>query len=194
MSLKGLKRNKADTVIGIDSSTNSLAFCIFNEYPLMWGKIEFRGDDIYKRIYDARNKTHALSEIIKDHDMPAIDYIALESSIMVRSQDVAIKMSMVLGSIISALIDDNHNVITVAPISWQSYIGNKNFTKAQKDALKKEFPSKSEVWYRNKIRDIRKGRTMTFMKDNFNIIVEDNDVGDAMGIAYFAYHKVTGRK
>ncbi len=188
MSLAKLAKPKADTVLGIDLSTNSFAFCVFNGEPIRWGKIEFKGVTIYDKIVDAHKKTEASKKIIE------VDYICIESAIMVRSQDVAIKMAMVVGAVVSALADHKDMIVTVPPSAWQPYIGNKNFSKAEKEQLKLEFPGKSDVWYRNKSRDIRKQRTMNFFNERYGVNVSDHDVADAMGIAYYAYNKLVNNE
>lgn len=188
MSLAKLARPKANTVLGIDSSTNSFAFCVFNGSPVSWGKISFSGTTIYDKIVDAHKKTEAIKDLIN------VDYVCIESAIMVRSQDVAIKMAMIVGAVVSALAYKKEMIVTVPPSAWQPYIGNKNFTKIEKDQLKLDFPGKSDVWYRNKSRDIRKQRTIAFFNNKFNIGVSDHDVADSMGIAYYAYNKLVNNE
>ena len=112
---------------------------------------------------------------------------------MVRSADAGIKIAMIVGAILSVILKPETQVVTVAPVSWQSFIGNKNFTKAEKLQVEKDFPAKSASWYKNKIREIRKQRTMDFFNDKFNTSISDNDVGDACGISYYAYKKLTER-
>lgn len=90
-------------------------------------------------------------------------------------------------------MSDGTKVVTVIPTTWQNYIGNKTFKKEDKLKLKAEFPGKSDTWYSNKIREIRKQRTLDFVNDKFKIHLEDNDVGDAIGIAYYAYNNLTSR-
>ncbi len=64
MKLADLVKTRANKVLGIDASTNSVAFCLMgNDKPLKWGKIEFVGADIYEKIYDAKVKTHAMLEL-----------------------------------------------------------------------------------------------------------------------------------
>ena len=184
MSLAKLIRPKAKTVLGVDLSTNSFAFCIFNGKPISWGKINFSGTSIYDKIIDAHKKTNAAKEFIN------VDYVCIESAIMVRSQDVAIKMAMIVGAVVSALADHQDMIVTVPPSAWQPYIGNKNFSKVEKENLKLQYPGKSDVWYRNKSRDIRKQRTMNFFNERYSIHVTDHDVADSMGIAYYAYNKL----
>ena len=59
--------------------------------------------------------------------------------------------------------------------------------------LKKEFPGKTESWYKGKMRDIRKQRTMDYFNLNFDLSLDDNDCGDATGIAFYAYKNLTER-
>ena len=112
---------------------------------------------------------------------------------MVRSTSVAIKMAYVFGAVIAALLKKGATVIEVPPISWQSFIGNKNLTLAEKNAIKKEFPGKSASWYQNKGRQIRKQRTIDFAKDNFGIELESDNVADSLGIAWWAVQNKTRR-
>jgi len=183
-SIAKLAKPKANKVLGIDSSTTSLAFCIYDGHPIKWGKINFYGATIYDKIIDAHQKVAANKELLD------VDYICIESAIMVKSQDVAIKMAMIVGSVVSALAWTKDMIITVPPSAWQPYIGNKNFTKIEKDSLRAQFPGKADSWYRNKAREIRKQRTMEFFNNKYGINVSDHDAGDAMGIAYYAYHKL----
>jgi Holliday junction resolvasome RuvABC endonuclease subunit len=181
MSLKKLIKQNASTVMGVDSSTNSFAFCLFNGEPIKWGKIEFHGNNIHEKVIDCRDKI----PFIKEEFNP--DYICIESAIMVRSQAVAIHMAMIVGSLISGLAKDSKSIITVPPIQWQSYIGNNNLTKTQKESIKKEFPNKSDNWYRNYSRTLRKQKTLDYFNEKFNINIKDNDAGDAFGLAYYAH-------
>ena len=41
MTLASLAKTKANRVLGIDASTNSIAFCLMeDDNPLKWGKVE----------------------------------------------------------------------------------------------------------------------------------------------------------
>jgi len=183
-SITKLIRPKANRVLGIDSSTNSVAFCVFDGKPVSWGKIIFNGASIYDKIIDSHKKVYASKSILE------VDYVCIESAIMVKSQDVAIRMAMIVGATISSLADNKDMIVTVPPSAWQPFIGNKNFTKQEKELLKNQFPGKTESWYRNKTRELRKQRTMDFFNNKYDISVTDHDVGDAMGIAYYAYNKL----
>ena len=185
MSLKKLIKQNASVVMGVDSSPGSFAFCLFDGKPIKWGKVVFNGNDIYEKVIDCRNKM----KFIKDEVNP--DYICVESAIMVKSQAVAINMAMIVGSIISELAVDSRSIITVPPASWQNYIGNKNLTKQEKEQIKLNNPGKSESWYRNTARNMRKQRTMDFFNNKYNMNLTDNDVADACGLAYYSYEKLT---
>jgi Holliday junction resolvasome RuvABC endonuclease subunit len=191
MGLGDLKKVKASRVMGIDCSTHSLAFTVFwNRRPVEWGKINFYGATVFDRLSDAADKVRAVAG---DFD---VDYIAFESAILAKVQnaDVTIKLAMVYGVVIAELLRSHTEVITVKPLEWQSFIGNPNFKKAEKDALKQEYPGKSATWYSNKIRELRKQKTMDYFNRKWpQMNLNDNDVGDSAGIAYFAYHRLTTR-
>jgi Holliday junction resolvasome RuvABC endonuclease subunit len=191
MGLGSLTKTKASKVMGIDCSTHSLAYTVFyNRRPVRWGKVEFQGADVFERMRDAARKMHALA------DQFDVDYIVFESAILakVANADTTIKLAMVYGVCIAELMNQGTKVITVKPLEWQSFIGNPNFTKAQKDAVKLERPGMSAGWYQNEIRQRRKQKTMDFFNAKWpKLELTDNDVGDSMGLAYFGYYKLTRR-
>lgn len=179
MSLAKLKK-RHNKVLGIDASTNTIAFCLMDgKTPVKWGEITFSGTDIYDRIVDAKKKVRAFKSQLD------YDFVVLEAAVMVRSAQTGLKMAYVFGAILGELIEDGVDVIEIHPITWQSYIGNKNFTKAEKEKVKKDFPGKSENWYRNKIRELRKQKTLDFVK-TIGIHTSNDNVGDASGLAWYA--------
>jgi Holliday junction resolvasome RuvABC endonuclease subunit len=180
--LSSLINNKGKKVLGIDASTHSIAFCLFDgESPVYYGEVNFEGADVYERILDAKRKVHALKETIL-HD---IDYVAIEAAVVVKSVNVGIKMAYIFGAIMGELLEDNIQVIEIHPITWQSYIGNKNFTKIQKQEVRNDFPNKSENWYKAKIREIRKNNTLKYMSEK-GIITSSDNVADSAGLAWYA--------
>jgi Holliday junction resolvasome RuvABC endonuclease subunit len=187
MSLAELKKTKASRVLGIDASTQSVAFCVLeNGAPKSYGEVFFDGSDVYERMLDAKRKIRAL----KDIGMFDVDFVAIEAGVVVKSTHVGIKMAYVFGVIMAELLENNIEVVECHPITWQSFIGNKNYTKVQKEAVKQEFPGKSETWYKNKIRTLRKEATLQFMHDKGIITTSDN-VADAAGIAWYAINNLT---
>ena len=170
--------------MGIDASTHTIAYAIFDgETAVEWGEIFFDGGTIYERIVDAKRKIRALRERFQ------VDFIALESAIMVRSVNTGLKMAYVFGAIMGELLDNGATVVEVKPLEWQSFIGNKNFSKAEKDAVLKENPGRSANWIRNRIRELRKQRTIEFVA-SLGINVESDNVADAAGIAWYAVNRL----
>ena len=98
-------------------------------------------------------------------------------------------MAYVFGAILGELLDDGVDVMEIHPITWQSYIGNKNFTNAEKAQVRKDFPNKSDNWYKGKIREIRKQRTMDFVK-SIGVSTTNDNVGDAAGLAWYAVNEL----
>lgn len=188
MTLANLIKTKANRVLGIDASTNSVAFCLMeNDVPIKWGKIELSGKDIYEKILDAKIKVHAMITELKS------DYIVVEGAVFVKSPDAVIKLSYIYGVVIAELMSTGASVITISPTSWQAYIGNKNPTKLEKDKLKFENPGYAESWYKSKMREIRKQRTVDYFNKKYNLSLDDFDVADAFGIAHYSNTVLTER-
>lgn len=183
MSLAKL-RTKHEKVLAIDASTNSIAFCLMHgTKPIEWGEISFKGSDVYDRIVDAKEKVRAFKSWLD------YDFVVLEAAVMVRSAQTGLKMAYVFGAILGELVNNKVDVIEIHPITWQSYIGNKNFTKAEKEQVKKDYPGKSENWYKGKIREIRKQKTMDFAR-TLGIDTTNDNVGDAVGLAWYAVNEL----
>jgi Holliday junction resolvasome RuvABC endonuclease subunit len=188
MGLASLVKTKAPRVLGIDASTNSIAFCLMeNDKPLKWGKVELKGMDIYEKIYDAKIKMNAMLQELK------ADYIVVEGAVLVRSPDAVIKLSYVYGVVIAELMSTGAKVITISPTSWQAYIGNKNPTKAEKEAIRLKSPGYADSWYKNQIRNMRKQRTADYFNIKYDLKVTDFDVADSFGIAHYGNQVLTER-
>jgi Holliday junction resolvasome RuvABC endonuclease subunit len=188
MKLADLVKTKAHRVLGIDASTNSIAFCLMeNDIPLKWGKIELAGMDIYDKIHDAKIKMHAMLDELKS------DYIVVEGAILVRSPDAVIKLSYVYGVVIAELMSTGAKVITISPTSWQAYIGNKNPTKEEKAAIRLKHPGYADSWYKNQIRNMRKQRTVDYFNGKYGLTLDDFDVADSFGIAHYTNKVLTER-
>lgn len=184
MSLAKLKRDTPKKVLGVDASTNTIAFCLMDgNTPVKWGEITFTGSTVYDRILDAKRKVRAF-KLELDYD-----FVAIEAAVMVRSANTGLKMAYIFGAILGELLHDNIQVKEVPPITWQSYIGNKNFNNAQKAEVRLEFPGKSDNWYKAKIREKRKQKTMDFAK-TLGVSTTNDNVGDAVGIAYYAVNEL----
>ena len=188
MTLASLKKTQANRVLGIDASTNSIAFCLMeNDVPLKWGKINIIGNDIYEKIYDAKVKMSVMLDELKS------DYIVVEGAILVRSPDAVIKLSYVYGVVIAELMSTGAKVITISPTAWQAYIGNKNPTKDEKAGIRLKHPGYADSWYKTQIRNMRKQRTVDYFNKKYRLSLDDFDVADSFGIAHYANKVLTER-
>lgn len=190
MDYTELTKRKAGRVIGIDCSTQSLAYAVFeNNKPVTCGEVFFNGSDVYERLNDARRKTQALV----DTGVLVGDYVGMEAAIAGKSSQVTIKLSYVYGAVLSVLMQNKMEVETVAPITWQSYIGNPNLKKHEKEKLREDNPDRKDSWYANQGRLLRKARTLAFARQFFKIESGSDNVGDAVGIAYYTSEQLTRR-
>jgi len=76
----------------------------------------------------------------------------------------------------------------VNPISWQTFIGNGKITKDAKVLIRKDNPGRSDSWYKTFEREARKQKTINFVNINYDVVIDDNDVADAIGIGHWAIH------
>lgn len=184
MSLASLYKLNQSKVLGIDASTHTIAYCLFDgKTPIEWGEINFDGGNIYERILDAKKKIKAIKHRF------SCDFVAIEAAVSVKSIHTGIKMAYVFGAIMGELLDSKKTVLEVHPITWQSYIGNKNFNKLEKESVKLSFPEKSDNWHKGKIREMRKQKTIEFAK-SIGVDVESDNVADACGIAWYAVNNM----
>lgn len=190
MGLADLSKKKAKRVVGIDCSTNSLAFAIFEDgEPVQCGEVFFDGADVYERLNDARKKTQGLVSA----GVLVGDYVGMEAAVNVKSIQVAIKLAYVFGAVLSVLMQNKMKVEVVPPITWQSAIGNPNLKKDEKEKIKRDNPGKSVTWYSSEGRRIRKQRTLDFARKYFTIPGDSDNVGDSVGIAWYVSEVLTRR-
>lgn len=189
-----LTKKKVVRVLGIDCSTKSLAYaCFEGDTPLYCGEVIFEGATVFARLADARAKTQAIldSEDLLGVDGFKADYVAIEAAIAVKNPKTAIVLAYVYGAVMGVLMQNGAEVVEVPPITWQSAIGNPNLKKHEKDKLKEDNPGKSVSWYQNAGRKMRKQRTLTFAKKYFTIPSDSDNIGDAVGVAWYAANKLT---
>lgn len=175
--------NKPGTVCAIDASTNSLAFCIYeNKNIMVYGKIEFKGSGIYDKVQDATKKTKALFSHYN-----FIDAIVIEHTVFMNSPKTAADLALVQGGILGGAGLAGVEVIgRVSPITWQNYLGNKRLTKEEQIQIRLANPGKSDSWYKSYERDFRKQRTIKILEVIYDKKITDNDVADAAGIGHWA--------
>lgn len=169
------------SVMGIDTSTKSLAYCIYSEEgrPVEWGEIFFGGTSLTDRIVTG---SQVIRELRTVHNRFDVDVVACEQTIFVQNKSVVISMAYSLGMILSSV--GNMNIVQYTPISWQSALGNNLLTKAEKEQIKKDNPGRSTSWLSTKRREIRKQRTIDWVYTKWGITVESDNVADAFGVGY----------
>lgn len=185
MGLANLVKNElVDTVLGIDVSTNSFAFCLYGKNgPIRWGEIKFEGKDVFERLADGQKKVSAMSDILKS------DLVVAEGAIYVQNKKTVILLAYSLGAVIAALHNSGSRIEEVSPMTWQRFIGNNPLTKDEKAAVAADNPDRSKVWYTAKHREIRKQRTLDWVENNFSIKADNDNISDAVGIAHWAFEK-----
>lgn len=167
-------------VMGVDCSTKSFAFSIFDDGQLVkYGEIFFDGSTVFHRLADGQRKVRA----IRDHLKP--DLVVFESAVMVRNQKTVISMAYAFGAIIAALIDGGAEVVEVVPTKWQYYIKNMALTKGEKEKIKKDNPGKSASWYQNAGRELRKQRTKDWVLKEYGVSIESDNISDSIGLGHF---------
>lgn len=188
MGIGQLSKKKANRVIGIDASTKSIAFAIFeNKKPVRCGEVMLKGANLFERLLDAKHKTKALV----DAGVLTGDYVAIESAWTGNNPRTGLELAYIYGAIIGELMELNPEVHKIAPISWQTGIGNPNLKVAEKDAIKKANPGKKAWWYQAEGRKMRKDRTMTIARKYFKIPSESDNVSDAVGLALHVSETLT---
>jgi hypothetical protein len=171
------------TICAIDASTTSLAFALFNNKKLTTvGKIKFEGNTNYQKVMDACAKTKAFFEY-----SGGFEAIVIEHTVFMNSPKTAADLALVQGALLGAAgLTGTKQIGTVAPITWQNYLGNKRLTKEEQINIRAKNPGKSDSWYKSYERQIRKERTIKLIEINYDKILDDNDVADACGIGHWA--------
>jgi hypothetical protein len=171
------------TICAIDASTTSLAFALFDNKKLTTvGKIKFEGNTNYQKVMDACAKTKAFFEY-----SGGFEAIVIEHTVFMNSPKTAADLALVQGALLGAAgLTGTKQIGTVAPITWQNYLGNKRLTKEEQINIRAKNPGKSDSWYKSYERQIRKERTIKLIEINYDKIVNDNDVADACGIGHWA--------
>lgn len=179
MSIKDIA-SPTKRVMGVDCSTQSFAFSIFDDGVLVqWGEIEFVGKTVFERLADGQAKVSALKSSL------VADRVMIESAVFVQNKKTVILLAYAFGAIISALVNNGAVVDEANPLLWQRYIGNPPLTRAEKESIVKGNPGKSKSWYSAKYRDFRKNRTRQWVKKKFGLDIESDNITDAIGLGYY---------
>lgn len=168
------------TIMSIDASTNSMAFAIFSEGKLIQsGKINFQGITAYDKVVDASRKLRPYFD-----GYVKIDAIVIEHTVFMNSPKTAADLALVQGAILGAA--GVSKIRSVAPITWQNFIGNKKPSKQEIFDFKQANPGKSDSWIKTQFREMRKQKTIHFIEITYDKKYTDNDIADAVGIGHYA--------
>lgn len=173
---------RSHRVMGIDCSTNSIAYAIMQDEKLIaYDELPLKGTTVYARALDARN------QIEKNKEQLQVDIVFIEKTIAVKSVRTAISMAYVAGNVITALMEINKNlkVMEPEPLVWQSYIGNPLLKKAERDLIRVNNPGKSKSWYTNAGRLLRKQRTKDWVLNKFGVTVDSDNQSDSIAICWW---------
>ncbi len=192
MKLSDIPTRPIQRVLGLDCSTKSLAFGIFdNQKPAGCGEIFFKGETLWERLKDAHYKVPLL---VREGIFRA-DVVVFEGAILVgNNAKVGISLAYMYGACIASLMQEGMKVQTVAPLTWQSYIGNPNLKPFEKAVLKSENPGKSASWYQSAGREMRKQKSLKFARQFFDIHTGSDNVGDACSIAWYGMKTLTEKR
>ena len=176
--------------IAVDASSTSMAFAIFTYEDTLsaFGKIIYNHSS--KSIYDkagtiGKKSGSTVSALIERF---GVRTMIIEKPIFANSPMTASNLALTQGALVgSSFMGGIHRIVGTEPITWQSYIGNKNLNKAEKEQIKLDNPTQSANWLKVHQREIRKQRTMDYVNNRFSLDVTDNDVGDAIGIGCYAW-------
>lgn len=174
--------NQPKSIMAIDASTNSLAFAIYIGKDLhRFGKINFSGATTYEKVIDACRKTLGF---LKHYE---VDAIVIEHTVFMNSPKTAADLALVQGGLLGAAGANGIDLIrSVAPITWQNFIGNKKLTNEERFKIRQEIPGKSDSWYKNYERQVRKNKTIRYISVQYDRVVSDNDIADAIAIGHYA--------
>jgi len=169
-------------IMSIDASTTSIAYAVFEGKQLVTsGKVEFSGKDVYQKIASA---IVSVVTVIQDLNPEAI---VIERAVFINSPKTMSELSMVQGAILAGASLAGVKIFKgTNPIAWQSYIGNGKLTKDAKILMRKANPNKSESWYKQNEREVRKQKTINFININYDLDISDNDIADAIGIGHYS--------
>jgi hypothetical protein len=175
--------SRPNKILAIDASTSSLAFALFFGKDLKsFGKIKYSGITTYDKVLDAGKKTKAFFEVYGE-----MDAIVIEHTVFMNSPKTAADLALVQGALLGAAgMMGVTQIKAVAPITWQNFINNKKLTKEEKFAIRQQYPDKSDSWLKTYERNLRKEKTINYVNIQYDKLVSDNDVADAIGIGHYA--------
>lgn len=176
MSLKKLVAPAPTRVMGVDASSQSFAYAVFDsKVPVEWGIVRYTGKDRFIRAVDSYYKVKALMARLD------VEYILQEQAVGSVNQKTGLILAQAYGVTLPLMIENSNKYEMINPNEWQALLGKKILTPSQ---IKVKFPGEKPHFYTEKGRELRKLRNLEWVKENLGIDLpyEANDVGDALCI------------
>lgn len=162
-------------IMGVDCSSNSFAFSVFEGDVLKhYGDIRFGKGDIHHRINRAQEQIRAMKPVWGD-----IDSIYYESAVYIQNKQTVILLSMALGAAIAPVVTDDTLVFPTHPMNWQRTM-NPPFTKEQRVKIADKYQDKSASWIKNKTRLLHKEKSIRQVEKLYGVVTTSDDVSDAI--------------
>ena len=181
VSLMILSEVLPGNVVGLDLSTRSMGFSHFKNTKLnKYGELFYEDGNFNSRLASIDKRVEEFAEVFGVPDL-----VVVESPVKVGSIQTTISLAYAYGIVMAKFAKRGCTVKTITPVAWQSFIGNKNFSKKETTALKRKFPKKSNSFYTTKKREIRKQRTIDWANQKFKIDLKSDNVADSVGIGYY---------
>lgn len=181
MGLADLTEPPASVVMGVDMSTQAIAFSIFRDGDLEhYGKLYLRGDNIFDKYGDANKKMYHVLKLYEP------EVVLIEAAVFVNNRQVVKKLSGIIGAIGGVAAALGARVDEIAPVSWQTHIGNPLLKKDDKEKIKKANPKAKAAKLKTIGREQRKQKTMELIEEHYDVVVKDDDVADAIGVGWYA--------
>lgn len=180
MALEWLKEDRVNSVLGIDASTNSVAYCLNTKDGIKtYGEIVFEGATVFERLADAQQK------IPKELGHLSYDMILFESAVYIQNKRTVILLAYAFGAVLGALVKPGVAVQDVSPLVWQPAIGNPALTKDEKKTIEAAHPGKGKSWYSAKFREFRKERTKAWVVETYGLHAATDNQSDAIAISHY---------
>lgn len=173
-------------ILGVDCSSNKFAYSVFDDGDLVrHGMFTFGKGDAWHRFNNAQRVINRMIDLGEFDD---VDAVYVEAAVYVNNRRTVILLAHAFGAALSPLARPGVKMHEVPAITWQNFIGNKVFSKAEKEELKKNNPGKSASWYKEAMRKERKQRTRRWVKETYGLDIDDDDLTDAIGVGHYGVH------
>lgn len=174
--------------VTVDMSTKFLAYALWNDGKLVE----------YGKIYPTGSHDEAVGSITgavaSEFARRRIQRVIYEGAFLGKNVNVVKGLSKTTGAMIGGFYQIGVREFgAIPPITWQTGIGVGRSSKTEVERLRKQFPSRSLTWIKNKDRENRKQLIIDYVnnKHNLKLTMEDNDIADAIGIGDYMWAQWT---